>query len=67
MGSSVQQHPATFLGGFFLGALLASLAIALLVGIGHARITPRLVRLATSGCGLALIGCGLMVGYTTIL
>jgi threonine/homoserine/homoserine lactone efflux protein len=61
------QHPVTFLGGFFLGALIAAVGIALLVGIGHARITPRLVRLATSGCGLALIGCGLTVGYTTLL
>jgi threonine/homoserine/homoserine lactone efflux protein len=67
IGGSAQQHPVTFLGGFFLGALLAALGIALLVGIGHARITPRLVRLATSGCGLALIGCGLMVGYTTLV
>jgi chemosensory pili system protein ChpE len=67
MGQGAQQHPATFLGGFFVGALLATVGIALLVGIGHARITPRLVRLATSGCGLALIGCGLMVGYTTVL
>ena len=67
LGISAQQHPVTFLGGFFLGALLAAIGIALLVGIGHARITPRLVRLATSGCGLALIGCGLMVGYTTVL
>jgi chemosensory pili system protein ChpE len=67
MGQGAQQHPLTFLGGFFLGALLAAVGIALLVGIGHARITPRLVRLATSGCGLALIGCGLMVGYTSVL
>ena len=67
MGHGAQQHPAAFLGGFFLGALLAAVGIALLVGIGHARITPRLVRLATSGCGLALIGCGLMVGYTSVL
>jgi threonine/homoserine/homoserine lactone efflux protein len=67
MGGSAQQHPAMFLGGFFLGALLAALGIALVVGIGHARITPRLVRLATSSCGMGLIGCGLMVGYTTLL
>ena len=67
MAGSAQQHPATFLGGFFLGALLAAVGIALLVGIGHARITPQRMRLATSGCGLALIGCGLMVGYTTVL
>ena len=67
MGSSAQHHPATFLGGFFLGALLAAVGIAVVVGIGHARITPRLVRLATSGCGLALIACGLMVGYATVL
>jgi threonine/homoserine/homoserine lactone efflux protein len=67
MGLGAQQHPAAFLGGFFLGALLAAVGIALLVGSGHALITPRLVRLATSGCGLALIGCGLMVGYTTVL
>jgi chemosensory pili system protein ChpE len=67
MSGSAQQQPATFLGGFFLGALLAGVTIALLVGIGHARITPRLVRLATSSCGLALIGCGLIVGYTTML
>ena len=67
MGNGAQQQPITFLGGFFLGALLAGVTIALLVGIGHARITPRLARLATSGCGLALIGCGLMVGYATVL
>ncbi len=67
MGGSAQHHPATFLGGFFLGALLASMGIALLVGLWHTRLTPRLVRLATSGCGLGLIGCGLMVGYATVL
>ena len=67
MGSRAQQHPATFLGGFFLGALLAAVGIALVVGLGHARITPQRMRLATSGCGLALIGCGLIMGYTTVL
>lgn len=58
---------ATFLGGFFLGSLLAALSIALLVGIGHTRITPRLVRLASHCCGLLLIGFGALVGYTTVL
>jgi hypothetical protein len=32
--------------------------IALLVGIWRTLITPRLVRLASCGCGLALIGLG---------
>ena len=67
MSGSAQQHPATFLGGFFLGALLTSVGIALLVGLWHTCLTPQLVRLATSDCRLALIGCGLMVGYTTML
>lgn len=67
IGSRSQQHPAIFLGGFVLGALLASVAIALLVGLWHRCLTPRLVRVATSSCGLALIGCGLFVGYTTVL
>lgn len=67
LGPSALQHPATFLGGFFLGALLTGVGIAVLAGLGHARITPRLVRLATSGCGLALIGYGLMLGWTTVL
>jgi hypothetical protein len=40
IGGSAQQNPATFLGGFFLSALLAALGIALVVGVGHARITP---------------------------
>ena len=67
LGGSAQQHPASFLGSFFLGALIGAMGIAVVVGIGAARISARLVRLATSGCGLALIGCGLMVGYTTVL
>jgi threonine/homoserine/homoserine lactone efflux protein len=54
-----------FLGGFFLGALLVALTIALLVGKSHTRITPWIVRLASYGFGMALIGFGLSLGYAT--
>jgi chemosensory pili system protein ChpE len=66
LGESTQQ-PLAFLGGFAFGALLAGIGIALLVGLWHARLTPRLVRAVTSGCGLVLLGYGLLVGYTTVL
>jgi chemosensory pili system protein ChpE len=60
------QHPLAFLGGFAVGELVVGGGIALLVGLWHTRLTPRLLRVATSGCGLALIGYGLMVGYTAV-
>jgi chemosensory pili system protein ChpE len=66
LGGSTQQLLA-FLGGFAVGALMAGVGIALLIGLWQTRLTPRLVGIATSGCGLALIGYGLMVGYTTVL
>jgi chemosensory pili system protein ChpE len=66
LGHSPQHHTAAFFGGFFLGSLLASLGIALLAGTWRRWITPRLVQFASCGCGLALIACGALVGYTTI-
>jgi chemosensory pili system protein ChpE len=59
------DHVAAFLGGFFLGALLVALGVALLVGHSRVRITPWVVRLASYGFGVALIGFGLTLGYAT--
>ena len=62
-GTHVQA--AAFLGGFFLGALLVGLGVALLVGPARARMAPWVVRLASCGFGVALIGFGLTLGYAT--
>jgi len=62
-----QRHGAEFLGGFFLGSLLLSLTIALLVGRCRSCLTPRFFQYASCGCGLALIGFGLSLGYSTLL
>lgn len=59
------DHPAAFLSGFFLGGLLTALVIALLAGRSGSLITPRVFRLASCSFGLAMIGFGLTLGYTT--
>jgi threonine/homoserine/homoserine lactone efflux protein len=66
IGQQSQVHAVTFLSGFVLGTLLSSLLIALLAGQWRARLTPRIIRLALSACGLILIAFGLGLGYTTI-
>ncbi len=67
LGQGAEHSAPLFLGGFFIGSLLAAVGIVLLVGLGHTRITPRLARLASHGCGVVLIGFGVLVGYTTML
>ncbi|NTU84812.1 MAG: LysE family transporter [Chloroflexales bacterium] len=67
MGRSGSQDPTTLLLGFFLGGLLMGVVVALLVGLWSRHISHRLVQLTARGCGLALIGCGLLVGLRLVL
>jgi threonine/homoserine/homoserine lactone efflux protein len=61
------HHGVAWLSGFGTGALLASLAIALLVGCGRSYLTALRMRVAASICGLALIASGLGLGCATVL
>jgi threonine/homoserine/homoserine lactone efflux protein len=61
------HHGLVFLCGFILGSLASSLLIACLVGYWCLRITPRLLRLTSSACGLALFAFALSLGYSVVL
>jgi threonine/homoserine/homoserine lactone efflux protein len=63
---SSHHHTVAFLSGFFLSNLLAALIIALLVGRSRLCVTPWVLRLASCGFGLALIGFGLTLGYAVV-
>lgn len=64
------QHPhwnaSLFFGALFSSILLAGLALAAAVGRMCQAITPRWLRRISCGCGVALIGSSLLLGYTLL-
>lgn len=68
VGSRVLHDPGldgpAFMGGFYLGCIVTSLAVAILAGWGRARLTARAVQAVSWTCGLALIGFGLKLGFS---
>jgi len=61
------SHASAFLGGFFLGGLLVALALAFLVGRLRRHIRPWVLRVASYGFGVVLIGFGVSLGYAAAL
>jgi threonine/homoserine/homoserine lactone efflux protein len=68
VGSRVLHDPGldgpAFLGGFYLGCIVTSLAVAILAGWGRARLTAKAVRAVSWTCGLVLIAFGLKLGLS---
>jgi threonine/homoserine/homoserine lactone efflux protein len=70
MGSRVLSDPEMgglpFLAGFFAGCLLSSLGVALFGSLWKSRLTPKTARVVSWICGLALVGFGLRLGFSSI-
>lgn len=68
IGSRALQDPnlssTHYLGGLFLGILLAALGTALFAGFWHRRLTGKTAKGLSWCCGMALIGFGLRLGYS---
>lgn len=66
VGSAAIEVSMTWLAGFALGSLLASLLTGLVAGQLHRQGVARYARWVSFGCGCALIAFGVQLGWTLL-